>query len=131
MSELSDLLSAALPKGWSGRQLSREAEGKGFKLSPATANNYLNGRHGTPDDDTIAAFVAVLPVSEMQVRRAAGVGVAGEPWSPPDTSRYLSSEQRRILSLLISNMTDRGREDVTAHAAPTNQAGGRPAKSAR
>lgn len=131
MSELSDLLSAALPKGWSGRQLSREAAAKGFRLSPASANNYLNGRHGTPDDDTIAAFVAVLPVSDTQVRRASGVSAVGDPWSPPDSSRYLTSEQRRILSLLISNMTKR-REDVgnDDRSAATKQAGGSPAESA-
>lgn len=123
MSELSELLNKHLPKGWSGRRLGREAQARGFDLSEASATAYLGGRHGTPDDSTIEAFVGTLKIPERLVRKAAKVRMAGEPWNPPADSRYLRDDQRAALDQLISTMVERevGTGDVAPAAKKTDE----------
>lgn len=102
--------------------MAREARKRGHALSDASATAYFAGRHGTPDDATIAAFSEVLRIPESEIRKAAGVTAVGEPWIPPQSSRYLRDDQRAALEQLISTMVER-EEGGGAHAdraAPKN-----------
>lgn len=87
--------------------MAREARKRGHALSDASATAYFAGRHGTPDDATIAAFSEVLRIPESEIRKAAGVTAVGEPWIPPQSSRYLRDDQRAALEQLISTMVER------------------------
>lgn len=129
MSELSELLLKHLPPGWSRRQVAREAQKLGHDLSEASATAYLGGRHGVPDDPTIAALAETLKISEVDVRRAAGVKQPGAPWDPPKIARYLRDDQRVALEQLITAMIDREelRNDADSSAATKEAGSGRPA----
>jgi len=108
MSTFSDLLREHMPDGWTGRRLAREAQKRGFDLSPATVNNYLKDGHGVPTEPVIEALAKTLPkVTETQLRRAAGVqeGEPG-PYVPPAVSARLSRRQRIAITELILSITE-------------------------
>ncbi|MBZ5735031.1 hypothetical protein K8Z61_11025 [Nocardioides sp. TRM66260-LWL] len=132
MTELSDLLRANLPKGWSARQVAREARKRGHKLSDAAATSYIGGRHGTPSDQMLEALADTLRIPLARLRSAAGlVAQVGDPWVPPESSRYLRGDQRAALERLIATMVIReeeGRgEQAEASSADDQQQTSRPA----
>ena len=105
MTALSELLSAANVNGWSTREVARRAEKNGHKLSQATANVYLAGRHGVPTESVLAAFSDVLNIPIDKLRTAAGVPAGtGSPWTPPSEANRLDLRQRRALEELIRSM---------------------------
>lgn len=105
MSELSELLTRSLPDGWSGRQVARDAERRGLRLSPATANNYLNGRGGRPSEDVLKAFSAVLTIPLARLRAAAGLPAGeGHEYTPPAEASRLNRRQRLAVDELIRSI---------------------------
>src|ERR1022692_3849492 len=84
MSALSDLLKSANVSGQSARAIARAAKEKGFSLNHDTAARYLRGDHGRPDEQTLVALAAVLPVPIGQLRKAADLpSEQTEPYLPP------------------------------------------------
>lgn len=105
MNDLPELLKRHLPEGWSGRQVAREAERRGLKLSPATANNYLNGRGGRPSEDVLTAFSAVLTIPMARLRSAAGLPQGeGDAYTPPVEASRLNRRQRLAVDELIRSI---------------------------
>jgi len=102
MSAFSDLLKASFPKDWSNRDVAREADRLGVRLSRATVDKYTKDDHGTPTEDTIRAFHQVLKIPLVDLREAAGVSAGEpEPWQPPVDADRLGKRQRRIVDELI------------------------------
>lgn len=128
MSQLSELLTKHKPKGWSNRQVAREAQKRGHVMSEPTATAYLGGRHGTPTDELMEAFADTLGIPLIKVRHAAGVRVeVGDPWEPPASARYLRDDQRLALERLIATMITReegGEERDHSSPATTTPAPG-------
>lgn len=105
MSALSELLLEHLPEGWSYRRVAREARGRGHDISDATVTAYLGGRHGRPEDETIAILADTLQIPLGRVRTAAGLPAdPGTPWVPPAESAHLDQDQRRVLDALVKVM---------------------------
>lgn len=105
MTALSDLLADANVQGWSTREIARRAQKNGHKLSQASANVYLAGRHGSPTEPVLAAFSDVLNIPIDKLRTAAGVPAGtGSPWTPPSEANRLDTRQRRALEELIRSM---------------------------
>jgi hypothetical protein len=124
VSHLSDLLNAVLPDGWSARRVSREAEAKGFRLSAASSTAYFGGRHGRPDEETLQALAAVLPVSIVKLRQAATLspGIT-TPYKPPAVADRLTDRERSAVDEMIRLLADR-KEGVgnAEYPAPTKDA---------
>jgi transcriptional regulator with XRE-family HTH domain len=109
MSALSDLLRAANASGESARAIARSAKELGYSLNHDTAARYLRGDHGRPDEQTLVALAAVLPVPLSQLRHAAGLpSEQTEPYSPPAEASRLSRRQRRAVDEIIRAMLDPG-----------------------
>lgn len=108
MSKLSELLVAA--QGGRGvRDIAAAAHERGHLLSPGTVSKYLNGRHGRPDEQTLAAFSDALGLDIQELRRAAGVPIGEpEPYVPPKEADRLSAAQRQALDGLIQAIVDGG-----------------------
>lgn len=105
MTALSELLAEANVQGWSTREIARRAQKNDHKLSQASANVYLSGRHGTPTEPVLAAFSDVLNIPIDKLRRAAGVPTGADaPWTPPAEANRLDRRQRRALEELIRSM---------------------------
>lgn len=108
------------------REVARQARSKGHAIGDATVTAYFRGDHGIPDDETLAALASVLPVSLVKLRAAAHLEDRDEPWEPPESSRYLSRNQRRALTALINSMTER-QEQHRGNTAANDRAGVSPA----
>lgn len=113
VSALSELLTAAVPDGWSNRRISREAVAKDISLSPETVNKYLSGKHGHPSVEVLGAFSEVLGIPIRKLHEAAGVPSGeDEPWQPPIEANLLNRRQRLALDELIrSFVATRGATD--------------------
>jgi len=107
MTNLSDLLNSVKPTEWSYREVARQAQSRGHKLAPATATAYFGGRHGEPDDATLQALSAVLPVGIEKLREAAGLPTHATPYLPPPESSRLGRKERRVVDELIRLLADR------------------------
>lgn len=106
MTPLSDLLNE-VNHGLSARELARRAQKVGASLSHDTAAKYLRGKHGTPDEPTLAAFAQILPVSLARLRRAAGLpSDRTDPYVPPVEASRLSLRQRRAVDEVIRSMLE-------------------------
>ncbi|MBN9607808.1 MAG: hypothetical protein BGO26_10085 [Actinobacteria bacterium 69-20] len=123
MSTLSDLLASRLPEGWSGRRVSREATKRGLTLSPASANNYLNGRHGEPSESVLEAFAAVLTIPIEALREASGLPHGSGPYTPPAEAARLSRRQRLAVDELIRSIVT-AQEVGNEAQEPRSEAGG-------
>ena len=110
MSKLSELLVAA--QGGRGvRDIAAAANERGHLLSPGTVSKYLNGRHGRPDESTLAAVSDALGLDIQELRKAAGVPIGEpEPYVPPKEADRLSSAQRQALDGLIQAIVDGGKD---------------------
>src|SRR4051794_39274157 len=73
VSALSELLAEHLPEGWSYRRVAREARRLGHVISDATVTAYLGGRHGKPEDGTLAVLAETLRIPLARVRTVAGL----------------------------------------------------------
>lgn len=105
MTVLSELLHQSNVQGWSNREISVRAEKNGHKLSRASVDVYMGGRHGVPTEPVLAAFSDVLNIPIDKLRHAAGVPIgAGAPWTPPSEANRLDLRQRRALDELIRSM---------------------------
>jgi transcriptional regulator with XRE-family HTH domain len=102
MTRLSDLLTELNSETWSSRRVAHEAEKLGFNLSHDTANKYLRGRHGVPEEETLEAFAAVFRADVGRLRRAAGLA-SGElgPYKPPAEASRLGQRERDLVDELI------------------------------
>lgn len=109
--------------------IAERAASQGHAIDRATVGRYVAGGGAkNPPDKVLRALAAGLDLDVRELRALAGKP-AGElgPWTPPDEAARLSEGQRRALDQLIKSIV---REDVTADAAPTNQAEVSSAKSA-
>lgn len=131
MTQLSEALSRALKNrgNWSYRTIERKMQDAGHNVSFSTIGVYLRGDHGTPKEDVLAAFAAILPeLSIVELRRLAALpaGELGE-WRPPAESARLSQEQRDALDRLIRTIVTVS--PATASVTPIG-AGRKPGPSA-
>ena len=105
MSALSELLVEHLPEGWSYRRVAREARRLGHVISDATVTAYLGGRHGKPEDGTLAVLAETLRIPLARLRTVAGLPAdPGIPWVPPAESARLDPDQRKVLDALVKVM---------------------------
>lgn len=105
MTVLSELLHQSNVQGWSNREISVRAEKNGHKLSRASVDVYMGGRHGRPTEAVLTAFSDVLNIPIDKLRTAAGVPAGtGSPWQPPSEANRLDTRQRRALEELIRSM---------------------------
>lgn len=105
MTVLSELLHQSNVQGWSNREISVRADKNGHKLSRASVDVYMGGRHGRPTEAVLAAFSDVLNIPIDKLRTAAGVPAGtGSPWTPPSEANRLDTRQRRALEELIRSM---------------------------
>lgn len=102
MTQLSDMLALqAHVLDLSGRQISERARAAGYTLSNKTVSVYLNGTHGTPDPQTLAAFAHVLKLDVNALRTVAGAAPEYGEYTPPESARTLTLEQRRVIDETI------------------------------
>lgn len=100
---LSTLLRKHLPDGWSGREVAREAARLKLDLSPATANNYLNGKiPAKPKVATLEAFAAVFRIDKALLLSAAGLPTPQERYRGPVESKLLDQRERLAIDELIN-----------------------------
>src|SRR4051794_18432929 len=105
VSALSELLVEHLPEGWSYRRVAREARRLGHVISDATVTAYLGGRHGKPEDATLAVLAETLGIPLARLRIVAGLPAdPGTPWVPPAESARLDHDQRKVLDTLVKVM---------------------------
>jgi hypothetical protein len=105
VSALSELLVEHLPEGWSYRRVAREARQLGHGISDATVTAYLGGRHGNPEDGTLAVLAETLQIPLARLRTVAGLPAdPGTPWVPPAESARLDHDQRKVLDALVKVM---------------------------
>jgi hypothetical protein len=90
------------------------AAAAGTPLSRDTFWRYLNGRHGTPDEETLRALHNVFPkLTIRQLREASGLpGEDLGPWEPPRGSERLTRRQREVLTELVRLMIAPGAADA-------------------
>lgn len=128
VTELSDRLAEAKGND-SIDAIAERAAASGHKIDRATVGRYVAGDGAkNPPDKVLRALAAGLGLDVRELRTLAGKP-SGElgPWTPPDEAARLSRDQRKALDQLIKSIVGK---DVRQDAAPTIQAGGRPAKSA-
>lgn len=103
MSALSDLLSTVIKqRGVSLRRLSEDAKNKGYTLSHTTISRLSRGVTQELDEATIRALSDILPVTEAELRKAAGFPAGeGERYIPPADFDRLTHRQRALLNDLI------------------------------
>lgn len=103
MSTLSDLLAEAnRGLGLSVRKIAARAAEQGHRIDYSTVSLYLNGKHGEPDESTLAALAAALPVELEDLRRAAGLSAERtDPYEPPDVAARMTTRQRRAVDEII------------------------------
>src|SRR3954467_9900743 len=126
---LSELLVEHLPDGWSYRRVAREARRLGHGISDATVTAYLGGRHGKPEDGTLAVLAETLRIPLARLRTVAGLPAdPGTPWVPPAESARLDQDQRKVLDALVKVMA---RDPVVRAGAAQGAGGGQAAAAAR
>lgn len=113
MSKLSDVLKAANVEKFSTRAIAAAAERAGHPIDYSTVSLYLNGKHGKPDEATLVALAAVLPVSVVELREAAGLPAESvEPYSPPSEAARLTKRQRDAVDEIIRLLVKAGEGDA-------------------
>ena len=124
MSGLSELLNALNSEHqWSTRDIEREAERHGHKISYATASRYLNGTHPSkPSAAILDAFAKVFGVDANLLREAAGQVVTGEPFELGPEAAALTGPQRDAIRHLVRVFLDTNQHHHTTTAqAPRPQ----------
>lgn len=102
MSGLSDLLQHLNTEGWSSRRIEREAARHGHQLSNATAAKYMRGDHpDRPGADTLQALADVFRVDVDQLRAAAGLPGAGQPFDLGADAARLTGPQREAIRTTV------------------------------
>lgn len=104
MSGLSDYLNSLNRDGWSLRRIAKEAENHGHSINYTTVRHYINGTHGTPSGEALAALAAAFRVDVNQLRAAADRPSVGEPFElGPETAR-LTGPQREAIRHVVRVM---------------------------
>lgn len=107
MSRLSELLTSALPTGWTGNGISRAAQDRGYTLSPTTVLAYVNGAHAQkPSDQVLRAFADVLDVELDELREAAGDPLPSTQYRLPPYADQLTPQARAAVSELVRLLVD-------------------------
>lgn len=105
MSALSERIAKAnKSRGLNSRSVEAEAKAAGFTLSNGTAHKVLTGTHGTVSNDTLHALEHVFGVPFAELSGLVGVSGVDEPWSPPEASARLTTQQRELLEALIHQL---------------------------
>ncbi|QEU11284.1 helix-turn-helix domain-containing protein [Dermabacter vaginalis] len=123
MSGLSELLNALNSEHqWSTRDIEREAEKHGHKISYATASRYLNGTHPSkPSAAILDAFAKVFGVDANLLREAAGQVVTGEPFELGPEAAALTGPQRDAIRHLVRVFLDTNQNHHTTTETPRPQ----------
>lgn len=109
MSNLSELLEQAKPEDMSLREVARQANKRGYKLTAGTLSKYFQGMHGTPDESTILALHEVLRIPLKDLRTAAELPTgADEPYTPPSEANRLDLRQRHAVDEIIRLLAREG-----------------------
>jgi hypothetical protein len=91
-------------RGLNSRKVEAAAKAAGFTLSNGTAYKVLTGTHGTVSNDTLHALEYVFGVPFEELSGLVGVSGVDEPWSPPEASARLTTQQRELLDALIHQL---------------------------
>lgn len=95
----------------SSRKIAETATRAGFRVSHTTVADYLAGRRTNPDEHTIRALAAALRVEPVTLRELAGKPVDRGAYTPPETARAMTLEQRRIVDALIREFASLNKTD--------------------
>ena len=106
MSGLSDYVNSLNREGWSLRRISQEAEKHGHKIDHTTVRKYVNGTHGTPSGEALAALAAAFGVDVNTLRRAARRPSVGEPLDLGPESGRLTGPQREAIRHVVRVMLE-------------------------
>lgn len=106
MSGLSDYVNSLNREGWSLRRISQEAEKHGHKIDHTTVRKYVNGTHGTPSGEALAALAAAFGVDVNALRRAARRPSVGEPLDLGPESGRLTGSQREAIRHVVRVMLE-------------------------
>lgn len=106
MSGLSDYVNSLNREGWSLRRISQEAEKHGHKIDHTTVRKYVNGTHGTPSGEALAALAAAFGVDVNALRRAARRPSVGEPLDLGPESGRLTGPQREAIRHVVRVMLE-------------------------
>jgi len=113
MTALSELLNEAKDDlGISGNEISYRAQQAGMSLSKYTVSVYLNGRHGAPDEKTVAAFAYVLRIPPERVRAAAGMPADHGEFTLPEEARVLTPAQRDAVREVVRLFVEANHQEV-------------------
>ncbi len=106
MSGLSDYLNSLNREGWSLRRIAQEAERHGHTINHTTVRKYVNGTHGTPSGEALAALAAAFQVDVNDLRRAARRPSVGEPLDLGPESGRLTGPQREAVRHVVRVMLE-------------------------
>lgn len=106
MSGLSDYLNSLNTDGWSLRRIAQEAERHGQQINYTTVRKYINGTHGEPSPEALAALAAAFRVSVNDMRAAARRPSVGEPFDLGPESARLTGPQREAVRHVVRVMLD-------------------------
>lgn len=106
MSGLSDYLNSLNTDGWSLRRIAQEAERHGHQINYTTVRKYINGTHGTPSAEALAALAAAFRVSVNDMRAAADRPSVGEPLDLGPESGRLTGPQREAVRHVVRVMLE-------------------------
>lgn len=125
MSTLSELLSRAnRDPRLSTRKIAERAAARGYPIDYSTVSLYLNGKHGDPDEPTLAALAAALPVGLDELRSAAGLShERTDPYLPPDEAARMTTRQRNAVDEIIRLLARAEGECHGRESAATNEPG--------
>ena len=110
MSGLSDYLQRLNKDSWSLRRISQEAERHGHQVNYTTVRKYLNGEHGAPSAEVLAALAAAFRVDVNDMRDAASRPGVGEPFQLGAESARLTASQRDAVRHVVRVMLEHGDE---------------------
>lgn len=108
---LSRALNQANRAELSQHEIHRRMEASGYRISNATVSKYMNGTHGEPRYETLAAFSEVLGVSLDDLRLVAGqqpIGAA-KPFSITPEAALLNESQRAVVESMIAVMLEQNK----------------------
>ena len=106
VSGLSDYLNSLNTDGWSLRRIAQEAERHGHQINHTTVRKYINGTHGTPSAEALAALAAAFRVGVNDMRAAADRPSVGEPLDLGPESGRLTGPQREAVRHVVRVMLE-------------------------
>lgn len=101
MSGLSDYVNSLNREGWSLRRIAQEAERHGHQINYTTVRKYVNGTHGEPSAEALAALAAAFRVNVNDLRAAARRHSVGEPLDLGPESGRLTGPQREAIRTTV------------------------------